>query len=67
MTTAEAERVRREFIARENRKLDAFIGDPSDLAGWFRQYRCGCGYRTTAPQNIWEHAAVCKDKDRSNP
>lgn len=61
MTLADDLRVRRAFVHAETIALGRFLG-ADEVAGWSRTYRCDCGYRCTAPGDIWDHAQACGPK-----
>ena len=49
---------RRAFVRSENIKLGKFL-EVEDLVRWLREYRCGCGFRCTAPGEIFDHSIAC--------
>jgi hypothetical protein len=51
---------RRDFVSAETEHLGAFLGDSAFLVGWSRSYRCDCGFRCTAPGDIYDHSLVCE-------
>lgn len=51
---------RRAFSRSENLHLGAFLDDGgSDIVWWSRSYRCDCGFRCTAPGDIYDHSLAC--------
>lgn len=52
---------RRAFTRAENLHLGAFLdAGGADLVGWSRGYRCDCGFRCSAPGDIYDHSLTCK-------
>lgn len=60
---------RREFVRRETEVLGRFLGADDDhtLIGWRRTYRCGCGFTTGSPGEIFDHRCRLTREPSENP
>jgi hypothetical protein len=62
MTLEEFERQEAKALRRfmDKHAMDDFMY--SGPVYYWREYRCACGFRCSAPRGIYEHAAVCKQE-----